>query len=75
LSVLAPQQLAPRFSAWNFSRMSPSYRLTGDVRAYATHAKTFKSGGINPNGVPADASAWQPAAGRRHGEAGIGVSR
>jgi iron complex outermembrane receptor protein len=27
-----------------------------DIRIYATYAKSFKSGGINLNGVPADAS-------------------
>jgi iron complex outermembrane recepter protein len=57
LGVLAPQQFAPRFSAWNFSYdITGTYRVTQDVRFYATYAKSFKSGGINLNGVPADST-------------------
>jgi len=57
LGVLAPQQFAARFSDWNFSYdFTASYRLLDDVHLYATYAKTFKSGGINLNGVPADSS-------------------
>ncbi len=53
--VLAPQHFEPRFSAWNFSwDFTASYELAPDVRAYATYAKSFKTGGINLNGVPAD---------------------
>ena len=55
--VLASQQFAAKFSDWNFSYdFTASYRVTNDVRAYATYAKTFKSGGINLNGVPSDAN-------------------
>ncbi len=55
--VLAPQRIEPSFSAWNFSYdLTLSYKLARDVMAYATYAKTFKSGGINLNGVPADAA-------------------
>lgn len=57
LGVLAPQQFAPRFSAWNFSYdITATYRVAQDIRVYTTYAKTFKSGGINLNGVPADAN-------------------
>jgi iron complex outermembrane receptor protein len=57
LGVLAPQQFAPRFSAWNFSYdITATYRVAQDIRVYATYAKSFKSGGINLNGVPADAN-------------------
>ena len=57
LGVLAPQQFAPQFSAWNFSYdLTLNYRVARDIRAYATYAKSFKSGGINLNGVPADAN-------------------
>ncbi len=53
--VLAPQRFEPQFSAWNFSwDFTASYELAPDVRAYATYAKSFKTGGINLNGVPAD---------------------
>jgi iron complex outermembrane receptor protein len=55
--VLAPQRFEPQFSDWNFSYdLTLSYKLASDVLAYATYAKTFKSGGINLNGVPADSA-------------------
>ena len=55
--VLAPQRFEPEFSAWNFSYdLTLSYKLAPQVLAYATYAKTFKSGGINLNGVPSDAA-------------------
>ncbi|MFM8820233.1 MAG: TonB-dependent receptor, partial [Phenylobacterium sp.] len=55
--VYAPQQSSPRFSDWNLSYdLTASYRLNGDVMAYATYAKAFKTGGINQNGLPADAA-------------------
>jgi len=57
LGVLAPQQFAANFSDWNFSYdFTANYRVARDVFAYATYAKSFKSGGINLNGVPADAN-------------------
>jgi len=53
--VLAPQHFEPEFSAWNFSYdFTASYEVVPDVRLYATYAKSFKTGGINLNGVPAD---------------------
>lgn len=55
--VLSPQRFEPEFSDWNFSYdVNLSYKLAPDVLAYATYAKTFKSGGVNLNGVPTDAS-------------------
>jgi iron complex outermembrane recepter protein len=55
--VLAPQRFEPKFSDWNFSYdLTASYQVTPDVLAYATYAKSFKSGGINLNGVPNDAA-------------------
>ena len=55
--VLAPQRFAPKFSAWNFSYdLTASYRLSADILAFATYAHSFKSGGINLNGVPSDAA-------------------
>lgn len=77
--IFAPQLVEPTFSDWNFSYdLTLSYELAPDLLAYATYAKTFKSGGINQNGVPAD-SAGNPilAAGSvkpesvNHYEAGI----
>jgi len=53
--VLAPQSFTAEFSAWNFSYdLTASYKLAPDILAYATYARSFKSGGINLNGVPAD---------------------
>ena len=53
--VLAPQRFETKFSDWNFSYdLTLSYKLAADVLAYATYAKSFKSGGINLNGVPAN---------------------
>jgi iron complex outermembrane receptor protein len=55
--VFAPQLVEPEFSDWNFSYdLTARYQFAPDVNAYATYAKTFKSGGINQNGVPADAA-------------------
>ncbi|HWJ71012.1 MAG TPA: TonB-dependent receptor [Sphingobium sp.] len=55
--ILAPQLVEPAFSAWNFSYdLTLSERVAPDVLLYATYAKTFKTGGINMNGVPADAA-------------------
>jgi iron complex outermembrane receptor protein len=54
--VLAPQRFAVDYSDWNLSYdIKASYELGPDVLAYATYARTFKSGGVNLNGVPADA--------------------
>jgi iron complex outermembrane receptor protein len=55
--VYAPQESAPSFSDWNLSYdLTASYRINGDVLAYATYAKAFKTGGINQNGLPTDAA-------------------
>ena len=55
--VLAPQRFEPEFSDWNFSYdLTLSYEIADNILAYATYAKSFKSGGINLNGVPTDAA-------------------
>ncbi len=55
--VLAPQRFEANFSDWNFSYdLTLSYEIAPDILAYATYAKSFKSGGINLNGVPTDAA-------------------
>jgi iron complex outermembrane receptor protein len=55
--VFAPQVSNPEYSDWNFSYdLTLSYQLLPDVLAYGTYAKTFKSGGINQNGLPTDAA-------------------
>ncbi|WP_246844894.1 TonB-dependent receptor [Altererythrobacter sp. TH136] len=54
--VLAPQRFEVAYRDWNIGYdLSVAYELNPDVLAYATYAKTFKSGGVNLNGVPADA--------------------
>lgn len=56
-AVLAPQSYTARFSAWNVSGdLTLSYELADHVLAYATYAKSFKSGGINLAGLPLDAN-------------------
>ena len=57
LAIFAPQSYKPSGSDWNLSYdLTLSYKLAQDVLAYATYAKTFKSFGINQNGVPNDAT-------------------
>ncbi len=51
--VQASQFFEPGFSDWNLSYdLNLSYDVTDDVLAYATYARSFKTGGINLNGVP-----------------------
>lgn len=55
--VLSPQRFEAQFSDWNFSYdLTASYAVAPDILAYTTFAKTFKSGGVNLNGVPNDAA-------------------
>jgi iron complex outermembrane recepter protein len=55
--ILAPQSYSARFSAWNVSGdFTASYDVAKDVLAYATYARSFKSGGINLAGLPLDAA-------------------
>ena len=55
--VLAPQRFQAHFEDWNFSYdLTGSYQFARDVLGYLTYAKSFKSGGINLNGVPSDAA-------------------
>jgi iron complex outermembrane receptor protein len=55
--VLAPQAYEAKFADWNISGdFTVAYDVADDVLAYATYAKSFKSGGINLAGLPLDAS-------------------
>lgn len=55
--VQASQFYAPKLSKWNVAYdLNLRYEVSRDVNAYATYARSFKTGGINLNGVPADAS-------------------
>jgi iron complex outermembrane recepter protein len=57
LAIFTPQSYRPSGSDWNFSHdVTLSYKLADDLLAYATYAKTFKSFGINQNGVPNDST-------------------
>ncbi|MFZ3483172.1 TonB-dependent receptor [Sphingomonas sp. 3-13AW] len=47
------QFFEPKFSDWNVSYdLNLSYDVAPDVMTYATYARSFKTGGINLNGVP-----------------------
>lgn len=55
LGVFRPQLSAPSNSDWNLSYdLTASYRIAPDVLAYATYARSFKTIGINQNGLPTD---------------------
>ena len=57
LAVFTPQVSAPEATDWNFSYdLTVSYKLGDDVLGYATYAKSFKTVGINQNGLPTDAA-------------------
>ena len=54
---MAPQSFEPRFSDWNLSYdVTASYDFGPDILGFATYARTFKSGGVNLNGVPSDSN-------------------
>jgi iron complex outermembrane receptor protein len=62
LAVFQPQVSAPGDSDWNLTYdLTASYQLAPDVLADSTYAKSFKTIGINQNGLPTDASG-QPIA-------------
>jgi iron complex outermembrane recepter protein len=53
--VYQPQLTQPSVSDWNFSYdLNVNYKITPDILAYATYAKSFKTVGINQNGLPLD---------------------
>ncbi len=55
--VLAPQQYEAEFRDWNVSGdLKVAYDVGADALAYATYARSFKTGGITLNGVPSDAA-------------------
>ncbi|MBA4089860.1 MAG: TonB-dependent receptor [Sphingobium sp.] len=54
--IYQPQVSAPSDSAWNFTYdFNVNYKVARDVLAYATYAKSFKTLGINQNGLPLNA--------------------
>lgn len=55
--VFTPQTSAPSVSDWNFSYdLNANYKVAQDVLAYASYAKSFKTVGINQNGLPLDSA-------------------
>ncbi len=55
--VYQPQISAPSVSDWNFSYdLNVNYKVAPDILVYATYAKSFKTVGINQNGLPTDAN-------------------
>ncbi len=51
--IYQPQRTEPSASKWNFSYdVNLNYKLARDVLLYATYAKSFKTLGINQNGLP-----------------------
>ncbi|PLK23100.1 TonB-dependent receptor [Porphyrobacter sp. TH134] len=57
LGVFQPQQSAPEDTDWNLTYdLTLSYELAPDVLGYGTYARSFKTIGINQNGLPTDAN-------------------
>ena len=55
--VLAPQSYRPNFDNWNLSGdITAAYTVASDIHAYASYARSYKSGGINLSGLPLDAA-------------------
>ncbi|MFM6931579.1 MAG: TonB-dependent receptor, partial [Novosphingobium sp.] len=51
--VYQPQTTSPKASKWNVSYdFNVNYKVAPDILAYATYAKSFKTLGINQNGLP-----------------------
>jgi iron complex outermembrane receptor protein len=62
LAIFQPQVSAPEDTDWNLTYdLSLSYKVAPDVLAYGTYAKSFKTIGINQNGLPTNANG-QPIA-------------
>ncbi|WP_041390617.1 TonB-dependent receptor [Sphingobium chlorophenolicum] len=59
--VYQPQTSPVSDSAWNFTYdFNVNYKVTRDILAYATYAKSFKTLGINQNGLPLNSTTNQP---------------
>ncbi len=55
--VFAPQTSAPSDSDWNFTYdLNVNYKIAPGILAYATYAKSFKTFGVNQNGLPTTAA-------------------
>ncbi|KXU29695.1 TonB-dependent receptor [Sphingobium sp. 22B] len=59
--VYQGQRTNPSDSAWNFTYdFNVNYKVAPDILAYATYAKSFKTLGINQNGLPLNSSTNLP---------------
>lgn len=59
--VYQPQSTSPSVSDWNFSYdFNVNCKVAPDVLAYATYAKSFKTVGINQNGLPLNSATNLP---------------
>ena len=55
--VQASQYFKVPYDKWELSYdINLAYKVTDDVNAYATYARSFKTGGVNLNGVPSQAN-------------------
>ena len=55
--VLASQYFRIPYEKWQLSYdLNLAYKVTDDINAYATYARSFKTGGVNLNGVPSQAN-------------------
>lgn len=55
-SILAPQSYVADFSDFNVSgQITASYAATDNISLFATYSRSFKSGGVNLNGILTDA--------------------
>ncbi|MGK2909000.1 MAG: TonB-dependent receptor [Sphingobium sp.] len=55
--VQASQFFEVPYSKWNLSYdINLAYEIAPDIHSYATYARSFKTGGVNLNGVPSQAN-------------------
>ncbi len=55
--VQASQYFKVPYDKWELSYdLNLAYKVTDDVNAYVTYARSFKTGGVNLNGVPSQAN-------------------
>lgn len=61
LGVLIPENYSASLDGWNASYdLTLGYDVARDIHAYATYSKSFQTGGLNLNGVPASATTGLP---------------
>jgi iron complex outermembrane receptor protein len=61
LGVLIPESYAASIAKWSVSYdFTVAYDVTPNIHTYATYSKSFQTGGLNLNGVPADAATGLP---------------